>query len=41
LDQISSHRAILISFGVPALLILILTRGRLGYQSEQPEIIEE
>ena len=31
--------AALIAFGVPALLIVILTRGRLGYQpdQEQPE----
>jgi membrane protease YdiL (CAAX protease family) len=37
LDQISSHRALLIGFGAPALLILILTRGRLGYQPSQEQ----
>lgn len=35
LDEISLHRAILIAFSVPAALILILTRGRLGYQPFQ------
>lgn len=35
LDQISLHRALLISLGVTAILILILTRGRLGYQLDQ------
>ena len=35
LDQISLHRAALTGFGTVALLILILTRGRLGYQSAQ------
>jgi hypothetical protein len=35
----SMDLAALIGFGVPALLIVILTRGRLGYQpdQEQPE----
>ena len=32
-DQASLNLAALIGFGVPALLIVILTRGRLGYQS--------
>ena len=32
LDDVTLHRALLIGFGVPALLILILTRGQLGYQ---------
>jgi len=31
-DQTSNDLAMLIGFGVPALLIVILTRGRLGYQ---------
>jgi hypothetical protein len=31
-DQTSLNLAVLIGFGVPALLIVILTRGRLGYQ---------
>jgi membrane protease YdiL (CAAX protease family) len=35
LDEISLHRALLIGFGVPAILILILTRGRLGYPLKQ------
>ena len=35
LDEISLHRALLTSFGVTALLILILTRGKLGYQPGQ------
>jgi membrane protease YdiL (CAAX protease family) len=41
LDEISLHRALLTGFGVIALLILILTRGRLGYQAnqEQPESV--
>jgi CAAX protease family protein len=34
ISMISLHFAFLIGFGVPALLIIILTRGRLGYQSE-------
>ena len=43
LDEISLHRALLIGFGVVALLILILTRGRLGYQvgQEQPMKLDE
>jgi membrane protease YdiL (CAAX protease family) len=38
LDEISLHRALLTGFGVIALLVLILTHGRLGYQlgQEQP-----
>lgn len=38
LDEISLHRALLVAFGLIATLILILTRGQLGYQSgpEQP-----
>ncbi len=37
-SMIGLHWALLIAFGVPALLILVLTRGRLGYQPnlEQP-----
>ncbi len=31
-SMIGMHWALLIAFGVPALLILILTRGRLGYE---------
>ncbi len=31
-DVTSMHQAYLVGFGVPALLIVILTRGRLGYQ---------
>jgi len=31
-SMIGSHWALLISFAIPALLIIILTRGRLGYQ---------
>ncbi|MCK6581539.1 MAG: CPBP family intramembrane metalloprotease [Anaerolineales bacterium] len=34
-SMIGLHWAILFSFGVPALLILILTRGRLGYKQGQ------
>jgi membrane protease YdiL (CAAX protease family) len=34
-SMIGFHWALLISFGVPALLILILTRGQLGYQPNQ------
>lgn len=36
-DKISEHQAYLIGFGVPALLIIILTRGRLGYQPGQQQ----
>lgn len=36
-SMIGLHWAVLISFGIPALLILILTRGRLGYQPEQKQ----
>ena len=35
LDQVGLHRAALTGFGVLALLILILTRGQLGYQPAQ------
>ena len=35
LDEAKMNLATLIAFGVPALLILILTRGRLGYQPDQ------
>jgi membrane protease YdiL (CAAX protease family) len=35
LDQISLHRALLIGFGATAVLVVILTRGRLGYQPNQ------
>jgi hypothetical protein len=34
LSEISLHRALLLAFGVPALLILTLTRGQLGYQPD-------
>jgi len=34
-SMIGMHWAILIAFGIPAILILILTRGRLGYQTGQ------
>jgi len=37
MDESSLHRALLIGFGVPALLILILTRGQLGYQPGQKQ----
>jgi membrane protease YdiL (CAAX protease family) len=38
LDEISLHRALLTGFGMVALLVLILTRGRLGYQSAQAQV---
>lgn len=40
LDEISLHRALLTAFVAPALLVLILTRGRLGYQPihDQPAV---
>jgi membrane protease YdiL (CAAX protease family) len=38
-SMISVHWALLITFGVPALLILILTRGQLGYQSSQEQLM--
>jgi membrane protease YdiL (CAAX protease family) len=34
-SMIGLHWGILIAFGIPAILILILTRGRLGYKSNQ------
>jgi hypothetical protein len=34
-SMIGLHFALLVAFGVPALLILILTHGRLGYQPGQ------
>ena len=37
-DETRLDLAILIAFGVPALLILILTRGRLGYRSGQEQL---
>ena len=37
LDEISLHRALLTGVGLPALLILILTRGRLGYRPSQEQ----
>jgi membrane protease YdiL (CAAX protease family) len=42
-SMVGVHLALLIAFGVPALLIVILTRGRLGYQpgKEQPLSKEE
>lgn len=36
-SMIGLHWAILIAFGIPAILVLILTRGRLGYQPEQKQ----
>jgi uncharacterized protein len=36
LTMIDLHQALLIAFGLPALLIILLTRGRLGYQTEPP-----
>ncbi len=36
-DETSINLATLIAFGVPALLIIILTRGRLGYQQGQEQ----
>ena len=36
-DETRLNLAVLIAFGVPALLILILTRGRLGYQPSQEQ----
>ena len=35
INMIGLHWAALISFGVPALLIIILTRGKLGYEMKQ------
>ena len=37
LNESSIDLATLIGFGVPALLIIILTRGRLGYQPDQEQ----
>ena len=37
LDEISLHHALLTGVGLPALLILILTRGRLGYRPSQEQ----
>lgn len=34
-SMIGLHWAILVAFGIPAVLILILTRGRLGYSTEE------
>jgi hypothetical protein len=39
-DVTSMDLAALIAFGVPALLIVILTRGRLGYQAGQEQPLE-
>ena len=39
LDEISLHRALLTGVGVLALLLLILTRGRLGYQFGQEQSV--
>ncbi len=39
--MIGLHWALLIAFGVPALLILILTRGRLGYKPVSAVALEE
>jgi len=36
-SMIGLHFALLISFTIPALLIIILTRGQLGYQPKQDE----
>jgi membrane protease YdiL (CAAX protease family) len=37
IDETKTNLASLIAFGVPALLIVILTRGRLGYQPSQEQ----
>jgi membrane protease YdiL (CAAX protease family) len=37
MDETRLNMAVLIGFGVPALLIVILTRGRLGYQPSQEQ----
>jgi uncharacterized protein len=39
--MIGLHLALLIAFGVPALLIVILTRGRLGYQPGKGTFLEQ
>jgi membrane protease YdiL (CAAX protease family) len=36
-DETRLNLAVLIGFGIPALLIIILTRGRLGYQPSQEQ----
>jgi uncharacterized protein len=38
-DEASMNLATLVAFGVPALLILILTRGRLGYEPSREEAL--
>ena len=40
MDEISLHRALLTGFGVVALLIILLTRGRLGYQSDREQSLD-
>jgi membrane protease YdiL (CAAX protease family) len=40
-DQTRMSLAYLIAFGVPALLIVILTRGRLGYEPSQQQALEQ
>ncbi len=37
--ETSGNLAVLIGFGVPALLIVVLTRGRLGYEAAQAEAV--
>ena len=34
-SMIGLHWAVLVSFTIPAILIVILTRGQLGYSTEQ------
>lgn len=41
LDEVTLHRALLTATFIPALLILILTRGRLGYRLDQDAYIRE
>jgi membrane protease YdiL (CAAX protease family) len=39
MSMIALHLALLIGFGVPALLIIVLTRGQLGYQPDQKQLL--
>jgi len=36
-SMIGLHWALLVSFTIPAVLIIVLTRGRLGYKSDQQQ----
>jgi hypothetical protein len=40
MDETKINLASLIAFRVPALLIIILTRGRLGYQPNREQKLE-